>query len=55
MQIEVGQRRDRVFAFACLALGLIVAGHIWIDELVAWIQWFISAVLAPRIGLDQLF
>ena len=55
MQVEVGQQRDLVFAGACLVLVLIVAGHIWIDELLAWVQWFISAILAPRIGLDQLF
>ena len=37
-----------------LILGVAVAGHLWIDEVVDWIQWLIMDVLEPRFGLKDL-
>ena len=37
-----------------VVLGLAVAGHVWIDDAVAWIQWLITDVLEPRFGLKDL-
>jgi len=55
MPIEIGQVRDWAFMGAGVLLGLVVAGHIWIDELLAWVQWVITTIIVPIIGLDQLF
>jgi hypothetical protein len=55
MQIEISQQRDRVFAGACLLLVLAVCGHIWIDELLMWVQWFIRTAVVPILGLDRYF
>jgi hypothetical protein len=55
MQVEVGHHRDFVFAGACVLLALVISGHIWMDELLAWVQWFIATVIVPVIGLDQFF
>jgi len=55
MEVQVGHRRDLAFAVACIVLASVVAGHIWIDELIGWVQGFITNVIVPRFGLDLFF
>ena len=55
MHAEVGHRRDIAFTVACTVLLAVVAGHIWIDELVAFVQWFVTTVVVPNIGVELFF
>lgn len=54
MDIPVSKSIDWVIALGFLTLLACVCGHVWMPELVAWVQWFIADVIEPAFGLDDL-
>ena len=54
MKIEVSKNVDVGATMVLVVLGMAVAGHVWIDEVVVWIQWLIMDVLEPKFGLKDL-
>lgn len=56
MDVDVSNRVGVGATVVLVTLGVAVAGHVWIDEVVVWIQWLITDVLEPRFGLtDRLW
>ena len=53
MDIPVSNRVDAAVSFSILVLAAAVAGHLWMPELVAWVQWFIADVIEPQFGLND--
>ena len=54
MNLEVSKGVSVGATAVLLVLGAAVAGHLWIDEVVVWVQWLITDVLEPRFGLKDL-
>lgn len=54
MDIPVSKSIDCTVALGFVALLACVCGHVWMPELVAWVQWFISDVIEPAFGLNDL-
>lgn len=54
MDIPVSNSIDWTICVALLTLVVCVCGHVWMPELVEWVQWLISDVIEPAFGLDDL-
>ncbi len=54
MDIPVSRRTDALLVFTLMALVLAAAGHVWLPELVAGVQWLIAEIIEPVLGLDEL-
>ena len=55
MNDDVSQRVDITILFSVVVLFGVVAGHLWMDELLAGIRWLASDVVSPAFGLDDHF
>ena len=55
MKHDVAQSVDITIVFSVLVLFGVVAGHLWLDELVSFIRWVASDIVSPAFGLDDLF
>jgi hypothetical protein len=54
MDVPVGKRVNWALSLTLLLLLSVVAGHVWLPELVASVQWLIAEVIEPLIGIDDL-
>jgi len=55
MKENVGQSVDITIVFSVLVLFGVVAGHLWLDDLLSFVRWVASDVVSPFFGLDEHF
>ena len=53
MDLPISQRTNWTIALCMGLIGAVVLGHLFLPELVLWVQWLIDDVIGPAVGLDE--
>jgi hypothetical protein len=53
MDLPISQRTNWMIALCMGLIGVVVLGHVNLADLVQWVQWLITDVIEPAVGLDD--
>ena len=53
MELPISERTNWTIALCIGLIAVVVFGHVNLADLVQWVQWLITEVIEPAVGLDD--